>query len=514
MADGHKALGYQFGPLERRGVMLGLGASQLITLAGGGLATLLELRAVPSTPGGALAVMILLATAAASLWPLGGRPPVAWLPLLLAYWVRWACRRHRFTSRAHLSGHLISVNAAGAVLEALPPEERPASVRHLRILEVAASELSSTGFDAPLGVIASPRRHTYIGVLRVSGGRFGLLDEAEQAAAAQAWGSILAGFAVESSPVARLQWIERTLPDDGQAVARDFGRRAADDAPGAALRIYQDAINRASEMGVQHECLLALVIDARRSWREIRRRGGGDLDLGACLLLWQELASLRTRLEAVGITTDARLTPRALAEVIRSQYEPQARPHLRLIHGLSPEHGPHPRNAWPQSASECFSHFQAGERSFHATYHVREWPRIEVGPDFLAPLLTHTRALRTVSMTLQPIPAVQAARELRRALASDVSDDTLRAKGGWLTSIRQLRERDNVQRAEQELADGHASYRFTAYVTVSAGSLEELESTCAEVEQAASQAHLELERLFSQQELAFTYTLPLGEGLR
>ena len=117
-------------------------------------------------------------------------------------------------------------------------------------------------------------------------------------------------------------------------------------------------------------------------------------------------------------------------------------------------------------------------------------------------------------MTLEPIPAAQAERELRRAQASDVSDDTLRQKGGWLTSFRQLREQENVQRAEQELADGHASYRFTAYVTVSASGVDELDAACAEVEQAASRAHLELERLLAQQELAFTYTLPLCEGLR
>ncbi len=64
------------------------------------------------------------------------------------------------------------------------------------------------------------------------------------------------------------------------------------------------------------------------------------------------------------------------------------------------------------------------------------------------------------------------------------------------------------------MADGHASYRFTAYVTVSAAGIDELEAACAEVEQAAGRSHLGLERLVGQQELAFTYTLPLCEGLR
>src|SRR5207248_1287345 len=118
------------------------------------------------------------------------------------------------------------------------------------------------------------------------------------------------------------------------------------------------------------------------------------------------------------------------------------------------------------------------------------------------------------SLTMEPVPAARALRELRRALAGDVSDDQLREKAGWLPSLRRAREQENVLRAERELADGHASYRFSGYVTVSALGDEELAAACAEVEQAASRAHLELELLLAQQEPAFAYTLPLCEGLR
>ena len=88
------------------------------------------------------------------------------------------------------------------------------------------------------------------------------------------------------------------------------------------------------------------------------------------------------------------------------------------------------------------------------------------------------------------------------------------AGGRCCGSFRRQREAENVLRAERELADGHASYRFSGYVTVSAAGRDELEADCAEVEQAASRAHLELERLVAQQEAAFAYTLPLCEGLR
>jgi hypothetical protein len=501
--------GYRFGPLERRGLVLGLRQGQLVTLGGAATLAMLELHALPSGPGAAIALVILLGAVAAAFWPVAGRTPEAWLPLLLSYGLRRCAGRHRFVSRAHLLGHLVTVGEGGGVLEALPPEERPASLRGLRILEVEAGPE-----EAPVGVVKDARRHTYVGMLRVRGRSFSLLDQAGQARVVEAWASVLAGYAMESSPVTRLQWIERTLPDDGVAIAGHFEERAAAGAPEAALRVYSRAVDEGRRAGCRHECLLALRVDARRSWRQVRRAGQGSLDRGACALLLRELAAVGESLEAAGVATEAVLGPSALAEVIRSAYEPEARTRLRAVHGASAASGPHPRNAWPQATLERFSHLQAGERFLHAVYHVREWPRIEVGPAFLAPLLLDTRALRTVSMTLEPVPAARAARELRRAQTADASDDSLRERGGWLPSFRRAREQENVLRAERELADGHGAYRFTAYVTVAAGSPDELEAGCAEVEQAAGRSHLELERLLAQQELAFTYTLPLCEGLR
>src|SRR2546430_11389889 len=447
---------YQFGPLERRGLILGLSTGQVATLGGAGVLTVIELRVLPPAAAAAVAVLILLCAVAFTWWPVAGRPLQAWLPLLGAYALRRLRGGHVFISDAHLGGHLVVVRENGSAVEALPPEARPESVRGLRILEAQAGSE-----QAPVGIIKDPRRHTYVGVLRVRGRSFNLLDEAGQAAAIRGWASILAGYALRSSPIARLQWIERTLPDDGQAIAE------------------------ARDAGAQHECLLPLRVDARRSWRQVRQAGGRRLDRGACALLLRELASLAEGLEAIGVTAEAVLSPRALAEVIRSAYEPDARPKLRIIHRADADSGPHPRNAWPQATAERVPSFQAGKRALHATYHVREWPRIEVGPGFLAPLVLDARAQRTISMTLEPIPAALAERELRRAQASDMSDDTLRQKAGWLTSFRQLREQENVQRAEQELADGHASYRFTAYVTVTAGGIDEPQAACAEVEQAA-----------------------------
>jgi hypothetical protein len=498
---------YQFGPLERRGVLLGLSGGQLAALGGAGALALLALHVLPGRWAGVMSCAIAIAGGIAALMPVSGRPLEAWLPLVAGYGWRRLRGGHRFSSRAHLRGHLVRVRGDGAVLDVLPPEDRPLCLRDMRLLEVDAGDRQQ-----PVGVIGHARRHTLVGILRARGGPFHLLDDSGQASAVRAWASILARYALESSPVSRLQWIERALPEDAHQLERHLQERSVRGAPPAAQRVCADAITEVRRSHVRRECLLAIQVDARRAWRQVRQAGGGSIERGACALLVRELAMLGERVEAAGMVVEEALGPKAIAEVIRSSYKPDARPRLRVIHGDESDAGPDPRNAWPHQTEEGFSHLRVGPSSFHATYHVREWPRIEVGPGFLAPLLA-AACRRTVSMTLEPVPAARATRELRQALAGDVSDGTLREKAGWLPSFRRRREEENVLRAERELADGHASFRFSAYVSASAGNADELEASCAEVEQAAGQANLELDRLYAQQELAFTYTLPLCEGL-
>ena len=141
---------------------------------------------------------------------------------------------------------------------------------------------------------------------------------------------------------------------------------------------------------------------------------------------------------------------------------------------------------------------------------------MEVGPDFLRPLLlgpVESRYLRTVSMTLEPVPAHRADREVRRARVADLTDERQRQRLGQLITARQDREREHTERTERELADGHVSVRFAGYVTVSAPDANAMENACGEVEQQAAQARLVLSRVYGDQELAFTLTLPICRGL-
>jgi hypothetical protein len=96
---------------------------------------------------------------------------------------------------------------------------------------------------------------------------------------------------------------------------------------------------------------------------------------------------------------------------------------------------------------------------------------------------------------------------------SDLADSELRRRGGFVSTARHARESEVLARREAELAEGHASFRYSGYVTISAASEEELVAACDVVQHAAGQSRLALRRLYGDQASAYTCTLPLCRGL-
>jgi hypothetical protein len=151
--------------------------------------------------------------------------------------------------------------------------------------------------------------------------------------------------------------------------------------------------------------------------------------------------------------------------------------------------------------------------TWHATYWVAEWPRTDSGPDFLGPVLLPSEVRRSMAVVMEPLGPIAAARKVEQARTADIADAELRRRGGFLATARRRREEEILVRREIELADGHAQYRFSGYVTVSAPDPDALEEACGRVEQGAGQAGLELRRCYGDQGDAFVCTLPLGRGL-
>ncbi len=127
-----------------------------------------------------------------------------------------------------------------------------------------------------------------------------------------------------------------------------------------------------------------------------------------------------------------------LARAIRLAYDPYARP---LFTGRR-RRGRGLRRSCPVRLRFRLRPTPRGARyrtdgAVHATAWIAGWPRSDVGVSFLAPLLMHTTTLRTVSVTMEPVPPSRAFREAEAARTADAADDELRRRHGFLPTAQE-----------------------------------------------------------------------------
>ncbi|MDQ3954141.1 MAG: type VII secretion protein EccE, partial [Actinomycetota bacterium] len=494
MADVPK---YRFGPLEKRGILAGLGASQLAVVSLGAVCALVALRALPSGAGLGAGIAILSASAAVAIVHVKGTPLIEWTSVVAAWsWQRLRGTR-RFASRTDTKG-------------TYAPDPQPDFPSPLEGAQILSHALPGSG--EAIGVLKHPARSTYTAVVKLRGRSFSLLDPQDKARTLAAWGSILSSFAREAGVVHRLQWIERTAPDPSDEVALHLRDKAALPLDSPIVRSYLEVLDDAGPVSQTHEVLLALQLDARRIARAVKAAGGGDH--GACEILRRELKSLTESLVNADVTVEGVLTPRLLAAALRTGYDPASRAHLARLEARSPDRaGSAPVAAGPMTTETTWRSYHA-DGAYHATYWISEWPRVDVEPDFLAALLLRTECTRTVAVTMEPVPPLRAIRAVEAARTSMAADEDLRGRAGFLSTVRRRREDDALAQHERELANGHALFKYAGHITVTGTSLERLEAACGEIEEAAGRCLLDVRRLDGRHHLVFACTLPTCLGLK
>lgn len=508
---------YRFGPLERRGLVGGLRTAQVMVI-GATLALVILLLQISRSTGMVLVVLlVMIAAAGVCFAPIAGRTTEEWTPTVWAWITGGGRRGRRYQSQAPTNGRRARMRAGHASngdgpdpAEEEPPPEPISLPPELTGVSLLAAPLRGE----EIGVLKDTRAKTYTGVIAVRVRSFGLLDQVEQERRLAGWGSVLAGLARENSPVRRIQWLERTVPSDGDQIARYLQEERDTTVPLTASSVasYIELVESAGAITRDHDLFVALQIDGKKAWRQVKRLGRGDA--GAIALLARELETLAERLVAADVQVFGVLRPPLLVKVLRDAYDPFGRIKRNRLAALDPEHASvSPGEAGPLAADVSWSQYRS-DSAHHATYWVAQWPRIDVGATFLAPLLMQTNVLRAVSTVMEPVAPSVAIRKVEAARTTDLADEQTRARTGFITTARKRLQQDATLRREEELADGHAEFRFAGYVTVSAADPDELERSCAEVEHAAQQSRLELVRLYGQQAEGFTFTLPLGRGLR
>src|SRR6266511_5803799 len=331
-----------------------------------------------------------------------------------------------------------------------------------------------------VGVVKDQRTRSYTAVLAVKVSSFGLLDRAEQESRQAGWGGVLASLAHEGSPVTRVQWVERTVPADGDEIGRYLGDawdRGAVPLDALAMRSYLDLVGAAPSATRDHELFVCLQIDARRAWRQIKRVRA-TADAGACAVLLREVEVLAERLAAADVQVVGVLRPGMLARAVRIAFDPWSRPGLARLATLDPDReGIDEGAAWPVASETTWASYRT-DGAVHATYWISSWPRVDVGAAFLSPVLLHAQMVRSVAVTLEPVSPLRAMREVEAARTSDLADEELRGRMGFVETARRRRVAEATAQREEELADGHAAVRFAGFITVSARDEEALQHDC------------------------------------
>ncbi len=495
--DAPAVRGFRFPRPDHRAVLLGLRTPQVAILGTSVIMAVALLMAVPSILGLAGAMVAFAIGVPAALVRVNGRALDEWVPVVARWQATRAGGRQRWVSPVPLLGDTTERGEGAA------PPPPLAGVTLLRVTRSAGGEVA---------VVKDGRSGTYSAVISCRGQAFALLDDREQERLCALWGQALAGFAHEGSTVSRLSWVERTIPEDSDALEAYLVDNAVVGLEHPAYASYVELIAEAGPVSQRHETYVVISVGGPRAKKAIRQAGGGDR--GGCEVLLRELTTLTERLRQADLDVDDVLSSRQLAGVLRVAFDPGSARSLAERARRDRQHaGTSGRNAWPMATESSWDHYRS-DSGFHATYWMAELPRRDVDAAFLHPLLIRPSGNHAVAVVMEPVPPSKAARAVESAHAAHVADEDLRSKAGYLPSARRQREHEAILAREAELSEGHAECRFSGYVSVSALDAAGLEHATGEVEQLGYDAQVELRRLYGEQDAAFTFTLPLGRGLR
>ncbi|MFJ2720687.1 SCO6880 family protein [Streptomyces sp. NPDC087437] len=467
---------------SRRGVLLGLTVAQLIVAGLTGLLLLAVILARGVV--GALQLIPLWAVIALLVFVRHrGRSLADWAPIV----ARYALRRMR--------GQLVWLTR---------PSRRPTREGLLHLPGTAASLRVATAPDGKYGAVHNPHTGTLTAVVKVSSRAYALLDPGTQQANVGGWGRALAALA-RTGQIARIQVIERTIPDSGDALRRYWEEHGRPDTPMAGP-IYNELIQSAGPAAAPHEAYVAVSLDTKAARRLINQAGGGLT--GAFSVLAQLTSTFDQAARTAGLTPTGWLTARQIAAVVRTAYDPKALARLdRWSTAGRPEAEP---AAGPVVVVEKADHI-ATDSAVHATYWVENWPRTETSAGFLHQLLFTGGVRRTLSLSYEPKNLDAALRDVQRKKSSVIADAAERARRGQVDSEADSIEYQDIKSRERQLIAGHADVALTGLLTVSADTEDELRTACAVVETAAVGAQLDLRPLTWQQAEAFTAAaLPLA----
>ncbi|MFP3397177.1 SCO6880 family protein [Brevibacterium sp. SIMBA_078] len=199
-------------------------------------------------------------------------------------------------------------------------------------------------------------------------------------------------------------------------------------------------------------------------------------------------------------------TPTSAAALIRTAFDPASSVEVTA----RGEAGVAVGAAGPMYTKTNLGTFES-DGAVHQTLKISEFPRQQAKLGFLADIVFAGDFRHTVSMYMKPRNVRKALKKNERDRSTWLTNDTVREKVGKMNTLKNDRQREDLEQEEMEMTSGHAALSMAVYVTVSAMSEPELEAQLSQLRNRVARANCELRPLFGQQDSAFVAAAtPLG----
>jgi hypothetical protein len=479
-----KRITARFPRRSNRGVIMGMGRAQLVLI---GVAFVSTVGAFTTGHWLICGALVVFSLALVPTW-FTGRPLVLWAPLLWQWVVRTVRGQRKYRVRP------LAPRPVGTL-------GLPGDAARLRVLVE-----SQTG----AALIHDPTHRTLTAVAEVEPtDSFALAEGDRQDIVAGGWGALLSSFCADASNgINRVTAMLRAVSDGGEEIQQWFLREGTADVSPAAHEAYAEYLAGSRTASIRHQAYLSVTLDmkARGVAALIRQSGGGVT--GGAEVLRSRMDYVRGQMPEASLSFKGWVVSDDVAVLTRTAYDPSAQPVLES----NPEVGRSLAGAGPMAVDEAFTYFRT-EAGYQRTLLVVEWPRKETTAGFLQHLIV-AQVRHTFALICEPIPTRRAMAQARRATTSAETSRQWDRKSGAMDSPQRKKERRALEREEEALEAGHGALNFAGLVTVSGGSLDELQVATEQVRTAALRSGCELRTLGGEQASAFVAgALPFGRGL-
>jgi len=487
----------RYAPLGTQGVFIGLSVSHLWVLS---VAALVVITAVQTS--GPVGMLLSL--------PL-------WLPLVIVGTVRV----HRIPMPIFLRNYGVFMfrHLTGATSHRYRPEaERLEGSLNLPGRR-AALQVWESGEGGAVVYDQFERTISITAEIEVEG--FMLLDDAGRRHAVDSWATVLGSF-TKREGVLRVAMQERTVP-----VSTEPARAAFDVARGRAttgqdvilVKSYQAVLDQVEGFTVAHQNYLTITLSLGARGGEVKALGGGRR--GAVALGAQEMQNVTDALREQSFRVRRWLNARQWAALGRVAFDPEFASQIADRTGTAAGVSLDAIGPMAVDESPSKAHLVRTDSGVHTTMWIHEWPRTDVVPGFVHPVVFAQRphdgqaVSHMFTIVCSPVKVQKALQAIEREKNTWQTNMTAKQTRGRSMTAADEADWQALVEQERSIVLGHGKFMFSGYVTVSAEDEESLSMATSAMRNGMARAGLEPQILYFQQaEALFANALPAGGGMK